>query len=332
MDNQLTFAPEFGTRLALFIDTEEEFAWDGPFRRDGYGLASVAALRQGQALFDQAGLKPTYVTDQPIIESELGAEILREFLARGVCAVGVHLHPWLTPPFDEPLSRPNSYPGNLPESLERTKIRHLRQLMTERLGYRPIAYRAGRYGLGPNSHRILEEEGFLCDTSVRPGFDYRDDGGPDYRRHSLHPSWVGPRGTLLELPLTTIFTGSLRSTGGVLYALSDRMPSLRGLLARTGLLRRIPFTPEGVPARCMADAIDYAVDCGIRLLNFSFHSPSLAPGHTPYVRTEADLHAFFGWWDQVFDHCARRGIAPAGLDDILIAARHPHFATPALPV
>ncbi len=31
---------------------------------------------------------------------------------------------------------------------------------------------------------------------------------------------------------------------------------------------------------------------GHRVFSFTYHSPSLAPGNTPYVRTEADLRAF----------------------------------------
>jgi hypothetical protein len=32
------------------------------------------------------------------------------------------------------------------------------------------------------------------------------------------------------------------------------------------------------------------------VLVFSFHSPSLAPGFTPYVRNEDDLLRFYDWW------------------------------------
>ena len=31
---------------------------------------------------------------------------------------------------------------------------------------------------------------------------------------------------------------------------------------------------------------------GQRIFNFTYHSPSLAPGNTPYVRDAADLRAF----------------------------------------
>jgi hypothetical protein len=55
-------------------------------------------------------------------------------------------------------------------------------------------------------------------------------------------------------------------------------------------------------------------------LTLSFHSPSLVPGHTPYVRDSADLAAFHDWWDRVFAHLDRRGIAPTTLAEVIAAA------------
>jgi hypothetical protein len=34
------------------------------------------------------------------------------------------------------------------------------------------------------------------------------------------------------------------------------------------------------------------VSAGHRCLTLTFHSPSLEPGHTPYVRTQGDLNRF----------------------------------------
>jgi hypothetical protein len=92
------------------------------------------------------------------------------------------------------------------------------------------------------------------------------------------------------------------------------------LLARSGMIERIPLTPEGCPADKVCDGIDAAMDHGVRLLSMSFHSPSLQPGHTPYVRTEADLAAFYRWFDVVLGHAAKRGIAPATVQQIIDAA------------
>jgi len=63
-------------------------------------------------------------------------------------------------------------------------------------------------------------------------------------------------------------------------------------------------------------AIDVAVAEGVRLLSLSFHSPSLVPGFTPYVRYDADLAGFWRWWDAVLDRLSLRGIAPTTLAEV----------------
>src|SRR3546814_10403259 len=70
------------------------------------------------------------------------------------------------------------------------KMTALRDAIRDRFGVQPTAYRAGRYGLGPDTAATLAELGFRCDTSVRSGFDYRAGHGPDYREAPLHPWWV----------------------------------------------------------------------------------------------------------------------------------------------
>lgn len=315
----MVFGPDFGTRFSITVDTEEEFVWGAGFARTGHSLASVPALAEGQRYFASAGVKPLYYVDAPVLGSGEAAAIFRGLVADGSADFGVHLHPWVTPPFVEAVNANNSYAGNLIESVERSKIRANRDLMEKAIGLRPIAYRAGRYGIGPNTLNILAEEGFCIDSSVRSLFDYRDDGGPDFRNATLHPHRVGPQGRIVELPLTTLFTGHGNRLGRTLYRRLDTTPTVRGLLARAGLIERIPLTPEGVPADKACEAIDIALDIGLPLLTMSFHSPSLAPGHTPYVRNMANLATFYRWFDVVLDHCARLGIVNASVGDIVTA-------------
>src|SRR3546814_17515086 len=75
-----------------------------------------------------------------------------------------------------------------------------------------------------------------------------------------------------------------------------------------------------MPAADALEAIRIAVGEGVRVLNFAFHSPSLVPGHTPYVRDAADLAAFHAWWDRVLDLLDRLGVAAIGADALLAAA------------
>jgi hypothetical protein len=117
-----------------------------------------------------------------------------------------------------------------------------------------------------------------------------------------------------------VFCGLLRQNGGWLYHVLWRVPRLRGVLARLGLLERVPLTPEGVGLSAALRAIDAAIADGLPVLVFSFHSPSLLPGHTPYVRDNEALDRLYDWWRAVFAHLRARGVAPASLAEIVSAA------------
>ena len=106
-----------------------------------------------------------------------------------------------------------------------------------------------------------------------------------------------------------------------LYRAGGAIPKGRAVLARSRLLQRIPLTPEGIPVREALEAVRIAVGEGVRVLNFAFHSPSLAPGHTPYVRDSADLATFWSWWDSVLGELAGLGVTPAGLAELIDAAK-----------
>lgn len=309
-------------RFWVTIDTEEDFDWTAPFARTGYRLDSVPALAECQEYFEQAGVVPIYLADWPIVSDDRAVAILGAARAAGRCEVGAQLHPWVTPPHDEEVSERHSYAGNLPLALQRAKMTALRDAILHRFGAAPTVYRAGRYGLGRDSAAMLADLGFRCDTSVRSGFDYRAGAGPDYRHAPLHPWRVHTGdGSIVEVPLTTVFRGLFGRAGRGLYHRVTRGGTHAGAaLARLGLVERIALTPEGIPADRACKAIDIAISQRLPILNFSFHSPSLRPGNTPYVRTGADLAQFYRWWDIVLDHLARRGVAPTTAAAILAMA------------
>ncbi len=306
-------------RFLLTVDTEEEFDWTAPFKRQGHSLDHIPRLRKFQQFCEGYGVSPIYLIDYPIATSSLAGEILREAVLAGHAEVGVQLHPWVNPPHDEEVNNFNSFAGNLPAELESAKFRVLHDRITESIGVKPVIYRAGRYGLGPHTAALLKEMGMAIDSSIRARFDYSAAGGRNYRDHPVKPYWVDRERTLLELPLTTVFAGPLRRWGDWLYPLMWRVPSLRGLLAHIGILDRIPLTPEGVTAAEAIKGIDAALEDGLPLLVLSFHSPSLHPGHTPYVRDENDLDRLYDWWREVLTHLERRGVKPTSVAEIMNA-------------
>jgi hypothetical protein len=314
----LELPESFGRRFSIFVDTEEEFDWAKPHSRQERSTRTMEALPNIHRRLRSYGSAPIYLVDHPVATDQRCVATLREYLEKGECAIGAQLHPWVNPPFDEALNVRNSFPGNLPVATERAKIERLTETIEDAFGRRPIVYRAGRYGVGPNTASLLRDAGYRLDVSVRALFDYTIEAGPDFTSVRPLPYRIGD-GALVELPLTATYVGRLRRWGNRLFPVSGRLLSMRGLLARTGLLGRVALTPEGMPLREVLEAMQLMIDDGVQLFSISFHSPSLEPGHTPYVRSEADLETFYRWWDGVMDFFVRRGIAPASLDEILEA-------------
>lgn len=309
-----------GRRFLVFVDTEEEFDWTAPRRRDATSTHAIAALPEAHRRLAGFGICPTYLVDYPVASSQAAVDVLRPLQDSGECAIGTQLHPWVNPPYDEELTVPNSFVGNLPIAMERAKLLALTDRIEAGFGRRPQIYRAGRYGIGPNTARLLEEAGYRMDVSVRALFDYSSEGGPDFSGRDSVANWAGPGRLLLELPLTAVFTGFARGLGSGLFAMTGRAERLRGLLARSGALERIALTPEGTPLPDALRAIRTLLDDDVRLLSISFHSPSVEPGHTPYVRDAADLRRFYAWWDGVLDLLAREGVRPIGADALIAEA------------
>ena len=307
----------FGTRFTRVCDVEEEFDWSRPLDRANRSTSAIAALPAAHRRFAERGVGLTCMVDYPVAVDPAAAALLAAIAEDPRSAIGAQLHPWVTPPFDELVTPANSYAGNLPRALEAAKIDALSDALTAAFGARPQAYRAGRYGIGPATAALLAQRGYRLDSSVRARYDYRADDGPDF-------GGVGSAayrlGDLIELPFSTVFTGALRRRGPALHRAAGRVPHGPGILARAGLLNRVSLTPEDMPIGEAIAAVSIAVGEGERLLAFSFHSPSLVPGNTPYVRDAADLAAFDRWWDRMLDHLDRLGVAPASLSQILAAA------------
>lgn len=289
-------------QLFVVVDTEEEFDWNAPFDRASTCVSAMEAIGRGQAVFDAFSLKPTYVADFPVVDRPEGARPLLEILQAGRCHVGAHLHPWVNPPHDEPVNSLNSFACNLPETLEAAKIRALHARIEEVFGVPPVVYKAGRYGLALRTVTILEILGFLVDNSVIPHMDFSAVGGPDFRGAAETPYWISP--TILEMPCTTGYSGLLAQSGQTLHEWASR-PSLApvravGALARLRLLNRINLSPETSTLAEMISLTRALYRRGVRCFTMTFHSPSLQPGHTPYVNSTPELSAFL---DRLRGYC-----------------------------
>jgi hypothetical protein len=309
--------------LCVIVDTEEDFDWLAPFSRRNVQVSSLESLPRGHAIFRRYGLRPVYLASYPVVSHPSAPDIFGPWLAAGECQVGAQVHPWVTPPHEEVVCVANSYPCNLDPDLERRKVQALTDRIREVLGVDPRIYKAGRYGLDLRLEPTLRALGYTLDTSVLP---FRDTsgmgGGPDFFGYPDQPFWTSPDRGLLYLPVTQSLVGlwrGLAHTGVDRWVFSRAASRLHlpGVLARLRLLERIMLTPEGSTLDDMRRLTRALLEAGGRVFALSLHSPSFAPGYTPYVRTQRDLEEFMAKTESFIEYFFRdlggEAISPLGL-------------------
>jgi hypothetical protein len=291
------------TPLIVTVDTEED-NWQP--RREKVTVENIRELPRLDALFRQLGIRATYLTTYQVAIHDWAAAMLRELRAGGA-EIGAHLHPWNTPPLDEPFLPRNTMLKNLPAPLQAAKLERLTATLRDALGAPPLAFRAGRYGLGPATVAALVRSGYRIDTSVTPfvsweGFDdgpsfvgaplamYRLAGGGDVRVPE-------PDGPLLEIPMSIGYSRAPFGVWGRIQRLLGARPlrplRLAGLASSVGVVRRIFLSPEMHSVADMLTLTRRLMDQGAQHLHLFFHSPSLRPGLSPYSPDQATVDRLY---------------------------------------
>jgi hypothetical protein len=287
-------------RVVVSVDTEED-NWR-PARAD-ISVDNVRELPRFRDFCERLGIRPTYFTTYQVAHAPWAARLLRDLSADGRAEVAAHLHPWNTPPLDEPLLPRNTMLKNLPLPLQRAKIATLTEAIAEGTGSRPTSFRTGRCGLGRDTTQALIEQAYRVDSSVLPWVSLqRTDDGPSFVGAPLaiytldgttDPSVPAPGGPLVEVPMSSGFTRWPFERWGPVHAAltSPRLRPLRlaALASRFHLLRRVMLTPELSSPRDMLRLAKHLVSHGITHLDVTLHSPSLRPGLTPYARSRHDV-------------------------------------------
>ena len=110
---------------------------------------------------------------------------------------------------------------------------------------------------------------------------------------------------MLELPTTVAMVGRAariaRAISGRLFNRLSEGVGLTAAVARLGLIERIRLTPEGIAIDEAKRLVRQTLSDGQRVFVLTYHSPSLEPGGTPYVRTPDDLNRFIAWLEEFYD-------------------------------
>src|SRR5438552_7803608 len=188
--------PTDGVLLIVSVDTEED-NWHRS--RTAWTTGTSQGLRPLAAFLGRLGVRPTYFTAYQVAVEHGAADVLREVCDGGRAEIGAHLHPWNTPPLSEAFVPRNSMLKNLPAELQRAKVEQLTAILEETFGHRPTAFRAGRYGLGPDTVAALLSCGYCVDSSVSPFVSLETvDDGPTFVGAPIVPYRLAPNRDVRE--------------------------------------------------------------------------------------------------------------------------------------
>lgn len=310
--------------LSVSVDTEED-NWIPS--RQGVTVSNIRKLPELHKNLAAYGLRPTYFVAHSVTATPWAAAILRDLAQGGFTELGAHLHPWNTPPMTEAMVGRNTMTRNLDSELQRAKLTVLTEAHTRAYGEPPRSFRAGRFGIGASTLRLLEDLGYRIDSSVTPFVSWREyDDGPDFGPGPLTPYRLSstaanlaspdPSGSLVEVPITVGYTrNNFELWDAVHRCCSSGLASklhLWGGAARIGLVRKVILSPEVARERDLLAVASRVIDRGCSYLHVFLHSSSLQPGCSPFAATRQDVRRLvarlYGFIEKIGSRYSIRGV------------------------
>ena len=311
--------------VCVTIDTEPDSPDWAPA---GSGLGNLDRLPRVHDRLREWGARPTYLVTHSVAADPRGLRALEAVMAGGGAEIGAHLHPLETPPFGE--AGDSSWCCRLPRPLLAAKLERLTTVLADHFG-QPASFRAGRFGIGPETVRAVGGAGYVVDSSMTPFVSWELVGGPAFvdaptdphRLCVAAPGGPGDR-PLLEIPLSIrpnrgsgrgfwrlwlrIFGPEARSRRGPLAALYRAVRVVRPVWLR-------PTYCDGEQMIALAERIRRERRSGPTILTVMFHSNECCPGTSPYCASEDDVETLLGRLGVFLDHARRCGWSCATLGE-----------------
>ncbi|HEY0141165.1 MAG TPA: hypothetical protein VGF48_09730 [Thermoanaerobaculia bacterium] len=277
------------TSLVFTVDTEPDDQWAPPLA-DGtlppFAFANTRGLGRLVDFFHARELPVTWMVSWSVAADPESARLLRDAAAYGDEIAG-HLHGWETPPFLEKDARQRSFIYEYDHDVRLAKHRQLLLAHEQAFGAHPVSYRAGRWGLDATELAHLGELGYRIDSSVPPGIDFRDRGGPDFSSFLTDVPKPWREGPLWEVPASIV----------------------RGRWIR----------PLKHPREEMVHATREMLERGAPIVNVMFHSSEAFLDTSPISRTRDDVERLYGDLAAIIAAALQHGAVGRTLRDAVAA-------------
>ena len=297
------------THVLLGVDTEADNQWDAS-AREALPVKNAYELSRLQEVCDRYRVPPTYLVTYEMAKDDGARGVLKELAATGRCEIATHHHPWSTPP----AVNGHPYPLNLSPTQFKEQLEVLTEAVSEVSGTAPVSYRAGRNGFTGWQVAILEELGYLVDSSVDPFFNEKRKGGPSFAGAPLVPYFVSgddPRrpgeSRLLEIPITSALDRKWPQWMQTAYADVTHAYQFRRALRLLKITRPIWLRPSYSKTEDMLLLARRVLDGEAPTANIIFHSSELLAGGSPYNQTEGQVETFYRELETLLSYLTENG-------------------------
>jgi len=291
---------------------------------------TFAGVRTGigerlQPLFNRFGIKPTYLINNVVLEDQESVDVFKKL--PGEYELGTHLHP----EFIAPAKQYSDYAGKkaeanccfYPPEIEYEKLKSITELFTDKFGYQPVSFRAGRFSCGTNTIQSLKRLGYKVDTSVTPHVCWKDKSRQkpvDFTAAPEQPYFSDdnnllkedPASSLLQVPVSIIpiRNNLYKEAAKSLFGFRRKMKFTRPLWLR-------PVYADYNEMISIAESIKsrYANQPGIAL-NMMFHNVEVMEGLSPYTQDQQQVENYLKTLEQFFQYTIRAGIQSKTLKEV----------------
>jgi hypothetical protein len=272
----------------LSVDTEEEWDWSGPFPEKDFLVSNINEIPAFQLFCQEQGIKPTYLVDYAVADSQTGANVLGN-LNKAQCEIGAHLHPWVNPPFYNETSEFSSPVINLPLEQVEEKLEILIERIKETLGCQPTSFRTGRWGINGDVLKLLNKHGISTDSSIYPLYHHQYFSCENAPTQAYWPNFEdtnkkGEQRDIFEIPVTCGFNRTNYALSQGLHKLMESAPftwlRANSVLWHSKLLRKLYLSPELCSSSDMNRLIKTCLKRKEKVFHMYLHSSSLIDNTT----------------------------------------------------
>lgn len=268
-------------RVVFSVDMEEEGLFSGSYAA-APAVRNVAALERLAFVTEEFGLPLTLLCTWPVLRDADCAALLRRWRDERGAEIGLHLHPWSTPPFADAVHKGVPSAAQFPLELLDAKLAHLAEAAAEMAGRPAASFRMGRFDLTPPLRPLLPRHGIRADSSLVPLRFVP--GMPEAFLSPADPHPLeGAGGAVTEIPLTV--APVVPGTPGLAWRLAGALPRPWGhaLLSGFRKVAAAGVQPVWYPLESMRLAARLHLARGGRVLHLFLHSSELAPGFAPHL-------------------------------------------------